>query len=47
MEIKFNVKNGKEISGFVETNHFFQVKIASTNKIGKWIWVNTKKHKEF
>jgi len=38
--------NGKEISDFVETNHLGQVKIASTNKTGKWIWVNAKQYQE-
>lgn len=37
--------NGKEISDFVETNHLGQVKIASTNKTGKWIWVNAKQYR--
>ena len=47
MEIKSieNVKNGKEISGSVETNHLGQVKIVSTDKTRKWIWVNVKKYR--
>ena len=35
----------KEISDFVETNHLGQVKIASTDKTGKWIWVNAKQYR--
>jgi len=34
----------KEISDFVETNHLGQVKIASIDKIGMWIWVNAKQY---
>ena len=34
----------KGISDFVEINHLGQVKIALIHKIGRWIWVNTKKY---
>jgi len=34
----------KEISYFVETNHLGQIKISSTEKTRKWIWVNANKY---
>jgi hypothetical protein len=36
------IKNGQEVPVFGETNHLGQVKIASSSKTGKWVWVNTK-----
>jgi hypothetical protein len=36
------IKNGQEVPVSGETNHLGQVKIASANKAGKWVWVNAK-----
>jgi hypothetical protein len=36
------MKNGQEIPVSGETNHLGQVKIVSSNKAGKWVWVNAK-----
>jgi hypothetical protein len=36
------IKNRQEIHVSGETNHLGQVKIASSNKSGKWVWVNAK-----
>ena len=34
-----------EILEHVETNDLRQVKIASTAKAGKWVWVNAKQYR--
>jgi hypothetical protein len=36
------IKNGQEVPISGETNHLGQVKIASSSKAGKWVWVNAK-----
>jgi hypothetical protein len=36
------IKNGQEVPVSSETNHLGQVKIASSNKEEKWVWVNAK-----
>ena len=36
---------GQEISEHVETNDLGQVKIASSAKAGKWVWVNAKQYR--
>jgi len=36
------MKNGQEIPVSGEINHLGQVKIASSNKARKWVWVNGK-----
>jgi hypothetical protein len=36
------IKNGQEVPVSGETNHLGQVKIASSSKAGKWVWVNAK-----
>jgi hypothetical protein len=36
------MKNGQEISVSGETNHLGQVETFSSNKVGKWVWVNSK-----
>jgi hypothetical protein len=38
-----HIKNGLEVPVSGETNHSGQVKIASSSKAGKWVWVNAKK----
>ena len=35
----------QEISEHVETNDLGQVKIASSAKVGKWVWVNAKQYR--
>ena len=37
-----HIKNGQEVPVSGETNHLGQVKIASSSKAGKWVWVNAK-----
>jgi hypothetical protein len=37
-----HIKNGQEVPVSSETNHLGQVKIASSRKAGKWVWVNAK-----
>jgi hypothetical protein len=37
-----HIKNGQEVPVSGETNHLGQVKIASSSKTGKWVWVNAK-----
>jgi hypothetical protein len=37
-----HIKNGQEVSVSGETNHLGQVKIVSSSKEGKWVWVNAK-----
>jgi hypothetical protein len=42
-DITFNThKNGQEVLASGETNHLGQVKIVSSSKAGKWVWVNAK-----
>jgi hypothetical protein len=36
------IKNGQELSVLGETNQLGQVKIVSSSKAGKWVWVNAK-----
>jgi hypothetical protein len=36
---------GQETLELVETNDIGQVKIASSTKIGKWVWVNAKQYR--
>ena len=36
------MKNEQGIPASIETNHLGQVKIASSSKTGKWVWVNAK-----
>jgi hypothetical protein len=37
-----HIKNGQEVPVSGETNHLGQVKIVSSSKAGKWVWVNAK-----
>jgi hypothetical protein len=37
-----HIKNGKEVPVSSETNHLGQLKILSSRKAGKWVWVNAK-----
>jgi hypothetical protein len=37
-----HIKHGQEVPVSGETNHLGQVKIASSSKAGKWVWVNAK-----
>jgi hypothetical protein len=37
-----HIKNGQEVPISSETNHLGQVKIASSSKAAKWVWVNAK-----
>jgi hypothetical protein len=37
-----HIKNGQEVPVSGETNHLGQVKIASSSKAGKWVWVKVK-----
>ena len=41
-QLAAHIKNEQGMPATIETNHLGQVKISSSSKTGKWVWVNAK-----